>query len=69
MHLETRALCEPRLDPRMLVGGVIVGDEVDIEALRRLPLDLLQEAQPFDMRVARFGAGDQLSFKIIERRK
>jgi hypothetical protein len=53
----------------MLVGGVIVGDEVDIEALRRLPLDLLQEAQPFDMRVARFGAGDQLSFKIIERRE
>lgn len=51
----------------MLVGGVIVSDEVDVEALRRLALDLLQEAQPFDMHVARFCA--QLFFAIIERRE
>lgn len=55
--------------PSVLVGGVIARDEVDVETLRRLALDLLQEAQPFDMRVARFGARDQLSVEIIKRRE
>lgn len=53
----------------MFVGGVVVGDEMDVEALRRLAVDLLQEAQPFDVRVALLGSGDQSAFEIIEGRK
>ena len=63
MDLESRTLGEPRPHLWMLVGGVIVGDEMDVEPLRRLPIDLLQEAQPFDMRMARLGARDQLAFE------
>ena len=33
----------------MLVGGVIVGDQMQIDAARRLAIDLLEEAQPFDV--------------------
>jgi hypothetical protein len=56
MQLEARALREPRLHLWMPVGREIAGDDVDIAALRRLAPDLFQEAQPFNVRVVRFGA-------------
>ena len=36
----------------MFVGGVVVEDEVEIEVLRRLPIDGPQEAQELVMAVA-----------------
>ena len=48
MHLEARPLVRPRAHLRMLVGGVIVGDQMQIDAARRLAIDLLEEAQPFE---------------------
>src|SRR5213080_2426280 len=53
----------------MFVGRVVVGDQVQFEALWRLPINLLEKAQPFDMRMALLGARDQLAFQIIERRE
>ena len=67
--LEARMAGEPRLDLGMLVGGVVVLDQVDVETLGRLAVDLLQEAQPFDVRVALLRARDQLAFERIERRE
>src|SRR5439155_9243006 len=69
VHIEARTLGGPRLHLRMFVGRVVVGDQVQFEALWRLPINLLEKAQPFDMRMALLGARDQLAFQIIERRE
>ena len=39
MHVETRMPGQPRLDLGMLVGGVVVGDQMDIEIRCDLPVD------------------------------
>ena len=40
---------QPLLHGRMLVGGVVVGDQVQRLVLGRLAVDLTQELQPLDM--------------------
>jgi len=37
---------QPCLDLGMLVGGIIVGDQVHVEMLRRLDIDPAQEPEP-----------------------
>src|ERR1700730_11828140 len=69
VHIEARTLGEPCLHLWMLVGRVVVGDQVQFQALGRLPVDLFEKTQPFDMRVALLGAGDQLALQIVERRE
>jgi hypothetical protein len=39
VHMEPRMPLEPSLDPGMLVGGVVVGNQVQVEVLRRLRVD------------------------------
>ncbi len=53
----------------MLVGRVVVSDQVQFEALGRLPVYLLEKAQPLDMRVALLCARNQLALQIVERRE
>jgi hypothetical protein len=52
--------CFPHVGTRFLVTllqvGIIVLDQMDVEMLGRLAIDLLQEAQPFDVRVTRLRA-------------
>src|SRR5947208_1394231 len=50
----------------MLVRGVVVSDQMQIELARRLAVNLLEKAQPFDMGVARLGAGDQFAGQLDE---
>ena len=50
----------------MLVGGVIVGDQMQIDTARRLAIDLLEEAQPFDVSMLRLGARDQLASHLLQ---
>ena len=50
----------------MLVRGAVVGDQVQIELARRLTINLFEKAEPFDMRVARLGAGDQFAGQLDE---
>ena len=50
----------------MLVGGVVVGDQMQIELARRLAIDLLEKAQPFDMGVVRLGPGDQFAGQLAQ---
>ena len=68
VRLEARVAGEPGLDLRMLMSGIVVLDQMDVEFLGRFAVDLLQESQPFDMSVARLSARDQLAFHRIERR-
>ncbi len=49
VHVEAGMLGQPRLDGRMLVGGVVVGDQVQVERLGRGPVDGPQEFEPFLM--------------------
>ena len=44
MHREARMLRQPRLHLRMLVRGVVVGDQMQVEPTRRLAIDLLEKA-------------------------
>ena len=44
VQVKAGVLGQPYLDVGMLVGGVVVEDEVKIEFLRRLPVDGPQEA-------------------------
>ena len=59
MHFEARVLLQPGPYLWMLVRGVIVGDQMQVEAARRLAIDLLEKAQPFDMGMVRLGPGYQ----------
>ena len=57
---------QPSGDCGMLMGGVIVGDDVDVELGRGLLIDGFEEGQPLLMPVARRQTGDQLALEIIE---
>ena len=52
MHVESWMLVQPRLHSRVLMGGVIVGNQVQRLALGGLAINLGQQLQPFDVRVA-----------------
>src|ERR1700758_3127443 len=60
---------QPLFDLGMFVGGVVVGDDMDVEISRALAINQLEKGQPFLMAVARRQAGDELAFEIIERGK
>lgn len=64
-----RMALQPRLDIRVLVRGVIILNQMDVEVFGRFTIDLFQEPQPFDMGVALLGARDQLAFEDVERRE
>ena len=51
VHDEAGMPGQPLLHRRMLVGGVVVGDEVQCFVPGRLAVDLLQEFQPLSMGV------------------
>ena len=52
---------EPALDPGMLVGAVVVDDEVDVEAGGHAGVDVLEEAQELLMTMPRLALGDDLA--------
>jgi hypothetical protein len=45
MDMESWVLGEPLLDLRMLVGGVVVADQMQRLVRRRFPVDLAQEVE------------------------
>ena len=58
VHVPARPSCQPSLDLRLVVGGVFVGDAVDVQVGRRSLVNLAQERQELLMPVARL-AGSQ----------
>ena len=56
MHVKARMLVKPRFDPRVLVGGVVVADQVQKFLCRRLAINLLEKGEPFAVTMALFAA-------------
>ena len=49
---------EPGFDPRRFVSGVVVHDDMNIEAVRNLSIDLFEELQELDGPVALVASAD-----------
>ena len=52
--------------PGVLVGRVVIADEVKLELRGRLSVDLAQEAEPLLMARARGGVGKDLAGKVVQ---
>jgi hypothetical protein len=66
VDLEALPLGEPGADLGMLVGGVVVDNEMDVEPSRHGRVDAFEERQEFLMAVARLALGQHLSVGDIE---
>ena len=66
VNVPTRTTCEPGSDLGMLVGGVVVDDEMDIELGRHIGLDVTQEGEKLLMTMARFALGDHRAVEHVE---
>ena len=60
---------KPGLDPWMLVRRIIIGDAVNIQLLRRCPIESFEEFEELLMTVPRHTLADNLAFQDIERGK
>ena len=69
MHGDARMFREPLLDLRVLVGGIVIADQMQLFAFGSLTLDLAQEVEPFAVTVVLITAGDDRTIEGIERRE
>ncbi len=69
VHVEALVLAQPVPHLRVLVRAIVVREDVNLETVRNLPVDLLEESQPLQMGVPRLGAVDQLAFQVAHRRE
>jgi len=69
MHVKMWPFGEPLLHGRMLVGGLIVDDQMQLFLGRRLALDLPQKLQPLYMTVTLLALSDDLVIQYVERRE
>ena len=60
---------KPSLDPWMLVRRIIIGDAVNVQLLRRCPVNRFEEFEELLMTVPRHTLADNLAFQDIERGK
>ncbi len=61
MHVESRMFLEPLLDVRVLVGRVVIADQMQRFVLGRFPVNLAQEIEPLDVAVTLLAARPFLS--------
>jgi len=69
VHMEPRVPLEPGLDLRVLVSGVVVDDQMQIELGRGFAFDLAQELQPLLVPMPRQALADHGTVQRIEGRK
>jgi hypothetical protein len=69
VHVEARMFGQPRSDGRVLVGGVVVGDQMKSEPGGDLAVDGLQKGEPRLVPMPFRDPADQLAIEIIQRRK
>jgi hypothetical protein len=69
VHVKARMPFEPGLNLGVLVGGVVVGDQVHGEVLRCLSIDAAQEFEPFLMPVSRHALTNHLASGNLARRE
>src|SRR5215472_16595698 len=61
--------CEPGQDLRMLVGGVVVRNQMQVEIVGRLTVNLLEKAQPLHVCVAHLRERNELAGERDQRGK
>ena len=66
VNVPTRTACEPSSDLGMLVSGVVVGDEMDVELGRDICLDVTQEGEELLVTMAGFALGDDRAVEHVE---
>jgi hypothetical protein len=64
--VSARTACEPSSGLGMLVGGVVVDDEMDVELGWHVSLDVTQEGEELLMAMAGFALGDDRAVKHVE---
>ena len=69
VEMEAGVLFQPRLDLGMLVGGVVVDDQVDVEPLRRLAVEPAQETEELLVPVPLHALADDRAVEHVERRE
>lgn len=69
MHVNAWSFGQPLVHGQMLLGGVVVGDQVQLLGRQRLPFDLRQELQPFEVSMALFAPGDNLAIEYVQCRE
>src|ERR1700728_515858 len=69
MKVKSRMSRDPAQDGRVLVGAVVVGDQVDLFVRGRLPIALLEELQPLLVAVPRHAATDDLTVQRTQGRE
>ena len=67
MKDEARMLIEPGHDVRMLVGGIVVDDDVDGVFLGALGVDDIQKADKLLMAMALHALAEDLAIEHVER--
>src|SRR5260370_31974350 len=61
MEMESGMSSKPAQDHRVLVGAVVVSDQVNLLVRRGLPIDSLEDLQPLLVEVSRHAAADNLT--------
>src|SRR5580692_8117373 len=69
MQFEARMTRQPAFNDRMLVGGVIIQNDVDALAQRNFAVDLLEKFQPLAVGVFLGGVSDDFALQVIQRGK
>lgn len=64
--MPVRAARQPGLDPRRLVGGIIVHDDMHILAFGHLPVDLLEEVEELRRTVVLVALSDHCTGGDVE---
>jgi hypothetical protein len=66
VNVPARTACQPSSDLGMLVGGVVIDDEMDVELGWHVGLDVTQEGEELLMAMARLALGDDRAVKHVE---
>ena len=69
MDMEARMRGQPAPDPRVFVSGVVVDDQMDIQGLRDVRVDMLQEVEILLMAMPLFALGEDLAGSDVQRGK
>jgi hypothetical protein len=67
MQFEAWMTRQPAFNDRMLMGGVIIQDDVDALAQRNFAVDLLEKFQPLVVAVFLGGVSDDFALQVIQR--
>ena len=69
MNVIAPMACQPRLDPRMFMGGVVVRDQMDLELRRNVVVEVIKKREKLLVAMTRLTLGDDRPVEHVERRE